>query len=89
MTKRFNDSQNVGKMIEIQKLPDQNIRSRCSCCFWMNEKKDVDLRMITVTSNGYHFRYVMPTKGYHLRMITDWVMIEIWGSCIRQGDIVT
>ena len=62
MTKRFNDSQNVGKMIEIQKLRDQNIRSRCSCRFWMNEKKDVDLRMITITTNSYHFRCAIQNK---------------------------
>ena len=82
MTKQFNDSQNVGKVaiaVDVSQLQWKLV----------NEKKDVDLRMIAVISNGYHFRYVMPTKGYHLRMITDWVMIEIWGSRIRQGDIVT
>ena len=47
MTKRFNDSQNVGKVAIAVDVSQLQWTSKL-----VNEKKGVDLRMIAVFSNG-------------------------------------
>ena len=51
MAKRFNDNQNVGRVAVAVEVSQLQWTSKL-----VNEKKGVDLRMIAVISNGYHFR---------------------------------